>query len=133
MSETSFSFTKLVVDDLAAIELFYGDVFEMKRAHAVRADGHEYALDEVILTRPGAAQGHALIITRYRKRPCPPTGAAWTGFVVSDLNKTLAAVHKAGGRIEVPTHDNPEHGVRAAIVSDPAGHLIEIIQMIPAR
>ncbi len=44
--------------------------------------------------------------------------------------RLAGGVKKAGGKIEVPVHDNPENGLRAAIVAAPEGHLIEIIQMI---
>lgn len=131
MSTPAFSFTKLVVNDLDAVERFYCDAFGMKRIHRVTSEEHQYALDEVILSYPEASGSHGLIITRYLKRPCPPAGAAWTGFVVSDIDKALSAVEAAGGRVEVPVHGNAEHRVRAAIAADPEGHLIEIIQMLP--
>lgn len=127
---SAFGFTKLIVRDLDTIERFYCDVFGMKRVHRVTANEHQYALDEVILTSTGASDGHALIITRYLRRPCPPAGSAWTGFTVADIDATLAAAQRAGGRIEVPVHENPEHGVRAAIAADPEGHLMEIIQLM---
>lgn len=132
MTALSFGFTKLVVSDLDALELFYCSVFGMQAMHRVSAGEHAYALDEVILALPGAPAAHSLIITRYRHRPCPPSGAAWTGFVVTDLAATLAAIESSGGAIEVPAHENAEHGVLAAIASDPEGHLIEVIQMIAA-
>lgn len=128
----AFSFTKLVVNDLDTAERFYCAVFHLRRLHRVTSDAHQYALDEVVLSHPDAPGGHALIITRYLQRPCPPPGAAWTGFVVPDIDATLSAVAAAGGKVEVPVHGNPEHDVRAAIAADPEGHLIEIIQMLPS-
>ena len=123
----------VVVRDLDVAERFYREVFGMKPDHRVETQEHKYALDEVIMSlegAPGAPAGHALILTRYLERPCPPAGAAWTGFVVADIDATIAAVERAGGRSEVPVHENAEHGVRAAIVADPDGHLIELIQML---
>jgi predicted enzyme related to lactoylglutathione lyase len=130
MAALSFGFTKLVVRDLDTIERFYCDVFGLKRVHFVSTDEHKFALDEAILTLTGKSDSHALVITRYRSRTCPPAGAVWTGFSVSDIDETLEVVERNGGRIEVPVHDNPKHRVRAAIVGDPEGHLIEIIQMM---
>lgn len=130
MSAPAFSFTKLVVTDLEAMTRFYCDVFGMQRVHRITSDEHQYALDEIILSHPDAPGSHALIITCYLKRPCPPAGAAWTGFVVADIDKTLSALELAGGTVEVPVHGNAEHGVRAAIAADPEGHPIEIIQMV---
>ena len=128
MSTLSFGFTKLVVEDLETAVRFYGEVFGMIPRHRVTSDEHAFALDEVILSLGDAPGQHALILVRYRQRPCPPAGAAWTGFAVADLAATLAAVEQCGGSVEVPVHANAEHGVLAAIASDGQGHLIEIVQ-----
>ncbi|MBU6267824.1 MAG: VOC family protein [Sphingomonadales bacterium] len=128
----TFSFTKLVVPDLAAAEAFYGAVFGMKPVHRVGA-GHGFALDEVILSGTGQPGGHSLALLQYRDRPCPPAGAAWTGFVVADLAATCAALTAQGGTIAEPIHENVEHGVRAALLADPFGHMIEAIELLRPR
>jgi len=130
----SFAFTKLAVPDLDRAEAFYGTVFGLVPIHRVTAADHAYPLEEVILSQSGAApgSGHALILLRYLDRPCPPAGAAWTGFMVADLAATCTAAQAAGGRIAVPIHDNPEHAVRAALIEDPFGHIIEAIEPMPA-
>jgi catechol 2,3-dioxygenase-like lactoylglutathione lyase family enzyme len=130
MNAIALGFTKLVVGDLDTSERFYRDVFGMKSLHRVVTEEHKYALEEVVMSLSGARDEHALIITRYLRRPCPPSGSAWTGFVVGDIAATLKAVETAGGRIEVGIHENAEHGVLAAIAADPDGHLIEIIQVV---
>lgn len=130
MNALAFSFTKLVVADLDAAERFYCGVFGMQRLRKLGTDEYQYSLDEVILSLGQA--GHVLIVTRYRERPCPPAGAAWTGFIVPDIAGTLAEIEAAGGRVEVAVHQNPENAVLAAIAADPDGHLIEIIQMLQA-
>lgn len=129
MTALAFGFTKLVVQDIEKAERFYREVFGMKTRHRVVTEEHQYALTEVILSLPDS--DHALILCHYLHRPCPTAGAAWTGFVVTDLIATLHAIERLGGRIDVPVHDNAEHGVRAAIAADPDGHLIEIIQRLP--
>ena len=130
MTARSFAFTKLVVADLESSEHFYSQAFGMKRVRRVTADSHKYALEESILSLTGEATAHGLILARYLTRPCPPAGSAWTGFVVADIEATLAAVARAGGEVEVPVHRNVDHGVLAAIVADPDGHLLEIIQIL---
>lgn len=130
LNTVSFAFTKLVVHDIEASERFYCDVFNMERTGHVRADNHQYALEEAILSLRGEAGAHSLILMRYLQRPCPPTGSVWTGFVVVDIEASLASVCRAGGSIEVPLQRNAEHGVMAAIVADPDGHLIELIQIL---
>lgn len=129
MAALAFGFTKLVVEDLEAVRRFYGEAFGMVEVHRVSSDEHRYALDEAVLSLPGEPHAHSLLIVRYRRLPCPPSGAAWTGFVVADIVDTLAAVERLGGATEVPVHRNEDHGVLAAIASDPAGHLIELVQM----
>lgn len=130
MTAFSFAFTKLVVHDLALAEQFYGEVFGMKRTGYVTAENHAYALEEAILSLGEEPGAHTLILTRYLQRPPPPAGAAWTGFVVADIEASLDAVRRAGGTIEVPPHENADHGVIAAIVADPEGHPIEVIQIL---
>ena len=128
MTALSFGFTKIVVANLERAERFYTGVFGMRSLHRVRAEDHAYPLEEVILSL--SPEGHKLLLVRYLTKPCPPAGAAWIGFTVADMEATLADVETAGGRIEVPPHENPEHGVIAAIAADPDGHLIEVIQML---
>lgn len=128
MAAKSFGFTKLVVRDLDRIEAFYRDVFGLVTLHRVGTDEHAFALDEAIMTL--GDEGHRLVVTRYRDRSAPASGAAWTGFVVEDLDATLADVILLGGQVVVTPHRNDSFGVRAAVASDPEGHLIEIIQQI---
>jgi len=129
MTALSFGFTKIVVADLERAERFYSQVFGLQPLHRVRAEDHAYPLEEAILSL--SPEGHKLLLVRYLTRPCPPAGAAWIGFTVADMETALAAVTANGGGIEVPPHDNPEHGVIAAIAADPDGHLIEVIQLMP--
>ena len=129
MTALAFGFTKLVVKDLDTCTSFYRDVFGMKPMRHVGTSEHKFALDEVIMSLSGGRDGHALVITRYREMPCPPSGSAWTGFTVPDIDEALRRVSDAGGTVEVPVHSNPEHRVKAAIAADPEGHLIEIIQL----
>jgi predicted enzyme related to lactoylglutathione lyase len=48
-------------------------------------------------------------------------------FNVSDVDATIAAVKAAGGGVVRPGEDRPEHKVRAAVVSDNEGHMIELV------
>lgn len=132
MNKAALMFTKLVVTDLPRSERFYADVFGLEASGRVSTDEHAYALDEVMMSAGESPKGHTLIITCYRSRPCPPAGAAWTGFLVPDIESTCRAIAKAGGQIEVPVHGNEEFRTLAAIASDPDGHLIEIVQLLNA-
>lgn len=128
MTTLAFPFSKLVVADLDRSERFYSGVFGMKRTNHVRSDEHQYALEETMLSLTGDTGAHILILTRYLRRPTPPAGSAWTGFLVADIDETLASLRSHGGSVEVPVHDNAEFATRAAIAADPDGHLIEIVQ-----
>jgi lactoylglutathione lyase len=125
----AFSFTKLVVSDLERSERFYCDSFGMTVTRRVTSTDHEFALTEAILSLPGGSGSHVLVLTRYLSRAAPPPGAAWTGFVVSDIAGTMVMIEKAGGRVAVATHDSPDHKFLAALVADPEGHMIELIQL----
>lgn len=81
MKALAFGFTKLIVKNVDAAERFYANVFGMRVMHRVATEAHAYALEEVVMSLSGVEGEHALVITRYTVRPCPPSGSAWTGFV----------------------------------------------------
>lgn len=126
MAPTAFAFTKLVVSDLDRAITFYRDAIGLKLLTRVTAPNGEYAQEEAIFAGEGNERGPMLLLVRYLNLPAPATGAAWTGFAVSDLSAMVAAVEQGGGRVVIPIHDVPEHKVTVAIVADPEGHLIEL-------
>jgi predicted enzyme related to lactoylglutathione lyase len=130
MTALAFSFTKLVVADLERAVRFYGEVFGMAALHRVRSEEHAYPLEEVVMGLGEHGGGHRLVLVCYLDRPAPPPGALWTGFVVSDMAATLEVLARCGGRVEVPAHENAEHGVVAVLATDPEGHHIEIIRTL---
>jgi predicted enzyme related to lactoylglutathione lyase len=102
MTASTFAFTKLVVSDLASSERFYGQVFGMLPFERVPADEHASALEEIMLTSNGEPDIiNILIHTRYLHRPCPAPGAAWVGFTVNDLDGTIDAAVRFGGKVAV--------------------------------
>lgn len=133
MNTGIFSFTKLVVDNIQPVENFYREVFGMLHLRSHRENEHDYAQEEVMLATTRELGAPVLIIARYLNRPCPVAGSAFTGFTVSNLDKTLQLTTSHGGKIVVDKHTNTEHGVIAAILEDPAGHLIEAVQMLETR
>jgi catechol 2,3-dioxygenase-like lactoylglutathione lyase family enzyme len=126
----AFSFTKLVVADLDASERFYREALGLRPLHRTRLPDVPIPQEQCALSTPGEG-GHILLLARYLDRPPPAPGEAWTGFLVTDLKSAVEAVGAAGGRIVVPIHEAPAQGVRAAIVADPEGHLIELVQIPP--
>jgi catechol 2,3-dioxygenase-like lactoylglutathione lyase family enzyme len=130
MTTLAFSFTKLVVADLDASERFYREALGLQLLHRARLPDVPIPQEQCALSAPGEG-GHILLLARYLDRPPPAPGEAWTGFVVTDLAAAVAAVGSAGGRIVVPIHEAPGQTVQAAIVVDPEGHLIELVQVAP--
>jgi len=72
----------------------------------------------------------SLVIQRYPNRPIPAPGEATLGFVVQDLDATVANALAAGGSIHRPAKAEPQHGVKVAFIKDSDGHLIEVVQML---
>lgn len=126
----AFSFTKIVVNDLEAAERFYCDILGLKLVARTTAPTGDYAQDERVLSVGGGMDGAMLLLIRYLKRPTPMPGEAWTGFTVSNVDATVAAIEKAGGTVVIPCHTEEGHGVRVAVVTDLEGHMIELVTML---
>ena len=125
---TGFAFTKLVVGDLAGLETFYCTALGMKVTARIDVNEDSWSLEEVILSVAGNVDGPSLNLVHYRDRPAPPIGEAVIGLNVSDLDAVIADVVAAGGTVTVQPVDVPEHKVRIALVSDPEGHQVELLQ-----
>jgi predicted enzyme related to lactoylglutathione lyase len=54
-------------------------------------------------------------------------GEAWLAMHVADVNATCRSVAEMGGKVIRAGQDRPEHSVRAAVVADPEGHIIELV------
>jgi predicted enzyme related to lactoylglutathione lyase len=133
MTAQAFSFTKIHVEDLAAAESFYTQVLGLEVVGYLTLGEGEELMREVILKTAGA-EGPVpnLILVTYPNRACPAAGEATTGFVVDDLDATLEKTTQAGGTIQVPATDLPEHNLRAAYIFDPQGHRVELLQHLQA-
>jgi catechol 2,3-dioxygenase-like lactoylglutathione lyase family enzyme len=122
--------TKLVVRDVAAAERFY-TALGLKVVSRNLGGEAEVRQEQCWLSATGDASAHILILSRFVELPPPPRptypGEAWLVFVVDDVDATIAAVQAAGGGVVRPGEDRPEHSVRAAVVSDAEGHLIELV------
>lgn len=126
----SFGLTKLVVPDLPQAERFYCEALGFSLVHRNVAKTHAFQQEQAVLALQDGQASQRLVLVHYLNRPTPPAGAAWIGLIVSDLVQSVSDVEKWGGRVEVPLHRNEAHGVDVAIASDPAGHLIELLQIL---
>lgn len=126
-----FGFTKLIVSDVDSLYAFYASVFGMAEIARVRQGEGATELDEIIM---GAAGGGyttpTLVIQRFPNLPIPVPGEATLGFVVEDVDATVAAALAAGGSVHRAAQAQPQHGIKVAFIKDSDGHLVEVVEML---
>ena len=125
---STFTFTKLVVDDLDKMAAFYGEVFELEQITRMRDAIGADEIEEIILGTAGALVPGALILLEYLAKPRPQSGEVILGFTTNDLPKLLDRVRTAGGGVHTDIRNFPDMNVRVAFATDPEGHLIEIVE-----
>jgi predicted enzyme related to lactoylglutathione lyase len=125
---STFTFTKLVVDDLEKMAAFYGQVFQLDQITRMQDAIGPDPIEEIIFGTAGALTPGALILLRYTAKPRPHNGELILGFTTRDLPALLDRVRAAGGSIHTDVRDFPDMKVRVAFVTDPEGHLIEIVE-----
>lgn len=122
--------TKLVVADVGVCERFYLGL-GLKVAGRNSGGEDEVRQEQCWLSATGDMNAHVLILSRFVELPKPPgpayPGEVWLAFQVADVDAACAAVAAAGGAIFRAAEDRPEHAVRAAVVTDPEGHHIELV------
>ena len=122
--------TKLVVRDVAAAERFYCalGLKLVNRNTGGEGDVHQ---EQSWLSTSGDMASHVLILTRFVELPLPERpsypGEIWLCFQVEDVDASIAAVEANGGSCRRAGEDIPGHGVRAAVVCDNEGHVIELV------
>jgi predicted enzyme related to lactoylglutathione lyase len=121
---------KLVVQDLETAERFYRAMGFQVVSRNTGGEGN-VAQKQCWLSTTGDRSACVLILSRFLEGPPRPPpiypGEVWLVFTVSDVDATLRSVQTQGGSVLRQGQDRPEHGVRAAVVSDPEGHIIELI------
>lgn len=126
----AMNYTKLVVGDLEAAERFYRALGMQVVSRNLGGEA-EVRQAQCWLSATGDASAYILILSQFVELPKPPRptypGEVWLVFNVADVDATIAAVEAAGGGTVRPGEDRPEHNVRAAVVHDPEGHLIELV------
>jgi predicted enzyme related to lactoylglutathione lyase len=127
-SPSTFSFTKLVVGDLEKMAAFYAQVFELRQLTRVRDAIVADRIEELILGSAAAVAPGALILLKYVDKPRPALGELILGFTTRDLPALLDRVRAAGGSVHADIRDFPDMKIRVAFVTDPEGHLIELVE-----
>ena len=129
MQKAHFGFTKLIVDDLDKMAEFYSEVFGFEEQGRVHSDVSGRVIDEIMFhpTAPGAA---SFVLFKFVDRVAPAQEEVILGFITADLNALVDRATRAGGGITQQIREMPEHGVKVAFVTDPEGHLIEVVEML---
>lgn len=121
---------KLVVRDLEAAERFYRALGFQVVSRNLGGEA-EVRQAQTWLSETGDMSSCLLILSQFLELPPPPRpiypGEAWLVFSVSDVQAIEDAVQANGGATVRAGQDRPEHGVRAAVVADPEGHVIEVV------
>lgn len=125
-----FHATKLVVRDVDAAERFY-TALGLRLVSRNLGGEDEVRQQQSWLSVSGDMASHVLILTRFTELPPPPApaypGEIWLAFQVADVDAVVALANAQGGSTARAGEDRPEHQVRAAVVRDPEGHLIELV------
>ncbi len=122
--------TKLIVRDVGASERFYLALGHklVNRNQGGEGDVHQ---EQSWLSATGDMTSHVLILTRFVELPLPDRpsypGEFWLCFQVPDVDACVAIVEAHGGSCRRAGEDRPEHSVRAAVVCDNEGHMIELV------
>lgn len=122
--------TKLVVRDADAAERFYHAI-GLKLASRNTGGEGEVRQKQAWLSVTGDSSSHMLILAQFTEIPYPAMpgypGEVWLAFNVVDVEAVCEATLAEGGRVIRAGEDQPAYGVRAAVIADPEGHIIEIV------
>lgn len=122
--------TKLIVRDADTAERFYAAI-GLKLVSRNTGGEKEVRQKQAWMSVTGDSSSHMLILSQFLEVEAPPLPAYpqefWLAFNVADVDGTCATVEASGGSVIRSGEDRPEHGVRAAVVGDHEGHIIEIV------
>ena len=124
-----FGFTKLVVVDLEAAASFYKAVFGVEEQHRVHSAIGGRAIEEIICAADGPAAA-TLVLLRFTDQSTPSSSELILGFITDDIDALFGRALAAGGAVVQAVEVQAEHGVKVGFVTDPEGHLIEVVEML---
>lgn len=127
---STFSFTKLVVDDVEKMAAFYREVYGLHSVKRVREYIGSEAIDEIMLSPDPQAPFGAFVLLKFVDREPSQNNEVILGFMTDDLPALLDRIRKAGGGVHAPIKEMPELKLRVAFATDPEGHLAEIVQVL---
>jgi predicted enzyme related to lactoylglutathione lyase len=122
-----FSFTKLVVGDLARSAAFYEATCGLTLQARVDTEVGGRRLSE-ILYQPTAPGGATFVLLHWEDTPRTVSSELILGFATSDLDAFVARAVASGGSVETAPYAIPEMKIRVAFVRDVEGHRIEVVE-----
>lgn len=128
MSKATIYYFKLVVRDSEELARFYNEVFgliEVRRFDALAYDDPHL---EIFLAAGPEEGANQIALLHYVNKPAPPPGEASIALMVDDVDAAVAAALAAGGTSVRAAQTLEEHNFRYAIIADPEGHSIEVMQ-----
>jgi predicted enzyme related to lactoylglutathione lyase len=128
MTVTAFAYAKTVVSDSDALTSFYAGALGFTAAIRIEDGEGDNRFVENFLTT-GAGGGPAACADNLCQPRCACVEESIVAVMVDDVDETLAAIERAGGRTTVPAFDVPEHHMRMAYAADPEGHSIELMKI----
>ncbi|QGP80519.1 VOC family protein [Sphingobium sp. CAP-1] len=132
MSEKAhFGFTKLVVQDLEGMAAFYRDVAGLTDMARVQDAVGDREIDEIMFL-PTAQGGSTLVLFKFLDRMAPVNEEVILGFQTPDIVAFVDRVKAAGGAVVTDIETKAAHGVKVAFVTDPEGHMIEVVELLAA-
>lgn len=123
-------FTKLICRDEEAMAAYYTKVYGYDVVQRVSGTSDGEPFREVILAPGGDWTRGSLVMFNFTERDAPRDQQVILGFVVDDLDATVAGIESNGGKLVGPIREEAEHGVRVVFSTDPEGALCENVQMI---
>ena len=124
-----FGFTKLVVQDLEGTAAFYKDVVGLVEMARIQDTVGDRQIDEILFNATGEG-GATFVLFKFLDRDAPAQDEVILGFQTSDLEAFVERVQKAGGKVVQPIEVREAHGVKVAFVTDPEGHLMEVVELL---
>lgn len=124
-----FGFTKLVVQDLEAMATFYKNVAGLVEMARVQDAVGDRQIDEIMFNATGEG-GATFVLFKFLDRDAPAQDEVILGFQTSDIVSFVERVQAAGGTVVQPIEVKEAHGVKVAFVTDPEGHLIEVVELL---
>ena len=92
----TFLFTKLIVDDLEKVAVFYREAYGLSEIERIQGEIASDPIDEIMLGVAGEFSG-GLILLKYTEKPKPQCGEVILGVTTDDIEALYQRIQAAGG------------------------------------